>query len=88
MENGGQVMTQAEQPRGGGLGLLFAFLGGALVGGIVATLYAPRSGVETRKRMVGAVDETRELASRLPEAVREASSAARDAFTTAMKDSA
>jgi gas vesicle protein len=82
----GQDTTQTEQPRCGGLSLLFAFFGGALVGGIVATLYAPRSGAETRRRMADAVDEARARASRVPEAVCEASSAARDAFTAAMKD--
>ncbi len=81
-------MRQTEQTSGGGFSLLFAFLGGALVGGIVAVLYAPRSGAETRRRMVGAVDETKGLASRVPEAFREASSAAQDAFKASMKESA
>jgi gas vesicle protein len=81
-------MKHTEQPSGGGLSLFFAFLGGALVGGVVAMLYAPRSGAETRRRMVGAVDETRALASRVPEAFREASSAAQDAFKASMKESA
>lgn len=81
-------MTHTEQSHGGGFSILLAFLGGALVGGIVAVLYAPRSGAETRRRMAGAVDDTRELASRVPEAIREASSAAQDAFKASMKESA
>jgi gas vesicle protein len=48
-------------------------------------LLAPRSGVETRKRIGGALDDTKELASRMPQAVRDASSAAQSAFTAALK---
>jgi gas vesicle protein len=81
-------MTHTEQPRGAGFNIFLAFLGGVLVGGIVAVLYAPRSGAETRRRMAGAVDDTRELASRVPEAISEASSAAQDAFKASMKESA
>jgi gas vesicle protein len=83
-------MTQEEQvqPRGGGLSLFLAFVGGALVGGAAAVLFAPRSGAETRRRITGAVDGTREVASRMPTAIRRASSAAQSAFTDAMKESA
>jgi gas vesicle protein len=65
--------------------LFLAFVGGALVGGAAAVLFTPRSGAETRKRIAGAVDDTREFASRVPEAVREASGAAQSAFAKAMK---
>jgi gas vesicle protein len=78
-------MTQPEQSGRGGLTLFLTFLGGALVGGAAAMLLAPRSGAETRKRLSGAVDNTRELASRMPQAVREASAAAQEAFAGAMK---
>jgi hypothetical protein len=35
-------------------------------------LFAPRSGAETRRRITGAVDDTKEIASRVPKAIREA----------------
>lgn len=86
-------MTQTEQPqvdhpRSGGLTLLLAFAGGALLGGAAAMLFAPRSGAETRRRIAGAVDGGREVAARMPHAIREASGAAQAAFTAALKESA
>jgi gas vesicle protein len=81
-------MTQTEIPRSGGLTLFLAFVGGALVGGAAAVLFAPRSGAETRRRIAGAVGGTKELASRVPQAIRDASSAAQAAFAPALKDSA
>jgi gas vesicle protein len=83
-------MTQAEpvQPRSGGFTLLLAFLGGALVGGTAALLLAPRSGAETRRRITGAVEGSREAAARLPTALRRASGAAQSAFAAALKKSA
>ena len=77
-----------EHPRNGGLTLFFAFVGGALVGGAAALLFAPRSGAETRRRITGAVGDTKEVASRMPHAIREASSAAQTAFVAALKESA
>jgi gas vesicle protein len=81
-------MTQTEHPRNGGITLFLAFVGGALVGGAAAVLFAPRSGVETRRRITGAVDDTKEVASRMPKAIREASSAAQAAFAAALNESA
>ena len=78
-------MTQTEQPRNGGLSLFRAFVGGALVGGTAALLFAPRSGAETRRRITDAVDGTKDVASRMPQAIREASSAAQTAFAAALK---
>jgi gas vesicle protein len=82
-------MTQTEtvHPRSGGIALLFAFVGGALVGGTAALLLAPRSGAETRRRIAGVVEDTKEVASRMPGAIRQASSAAQAAFTSALKES-
>ena len=81
-------MTQTEQPRNGGLTPFFAFLGGALVGGVAALLFAPRSGAETRRRITGALDDTKGFASRMPQAIREASSAAQAAFNEALNEGA
>jgi gas vesicle protein len=81
-------MTQPEYTRSGGLSLFLAFVGGALVGGVAAVLLAPHSGTETRRRITGAVDDTKAVASRMPQAIREASSAAQAAFVAAMKESA
>jgi len=78
-------MTQTEQPRSGSLMLFLAFAGGALAGGAAALLFAPRSGEQTRKRIAGALEGTREMASRVPQAVGEASSAAQAAFVKALK---
>ena len=68
--------------------LFLAFAGGALVGGAAAVLFAPRSGAETRRSITGAVDDTKEFASRMPQAIREASSAAQAAFAAALKEGA
>lgn len=78
-------MTQAEHSRSGALTLFLAFAGGALVGGTAALLFAPRSGTETRRRISGAVHDTRGVASRMPHAIHEASSAAQAAFAAALK---
>lgn len=61
-------------------------MGGALAGAIAALLFAPRSGTETRRRTTGAVEDSREVASRMPSAVREASRAAQAAFAEAVKE--
>lgn len=78
-------MTQTEHPRNMGLTLFLAFIGGALVGGAGAILFAPRSGSETRRRMASAVGEVKGLTSRAPRAIHDASSAAQNAFTAALK---
>jgi gas vesicle protein len=80
--------TELEHPRNGTLSVLLAFVGGALVGGTAALLLAPRTGADTRRRITGAVDDTREVAARVPNAVRQASTAAQVAFTAALKESA
>ncbi len=83
-----QNQVEMEHPRGGGLSLFLAFVGGALVGGTAAVLLTPRSGADTRRRLAGAVDETKDIASRVPKAIRQASGAAQAAFTAALKESA
>lgn len=84
----GHIMTQTEHPRGGGFALFLAFAGGALVGGAAALLFAPRSGAEMRRRISGAVDDTKDFASHMPHAIHDASSAAQAAFAAALKESA
>jgi gas vesicle protein len=79
-------MTHEEQPRssGNGFALFLTFAGGALIGGIAALLLAPRSGAETRRRIAGAAEDTRDAAARLPHALQAASSAAQEAFSVAL----
>ena len=66
-------------------GILLAFLGGAVVGGAAAILFAPKSGEQTRKRFAEMAKNGRERAERVPAAVREASHAATVAFGKAMR---
>jgi gas vesicle protein len=83
-----QNQAEMERPRGGGLTLFLAFVGGALAGGTAAMLLAPRSGADTRRRLAGAVDGTKDVASRVPKAIHQASHAAQAAFAAALKKSA
>lgn len=66
--------------------MVIAVLGGAAVGAAVAMLTTPRSGSETRAIIGGAVVNGRQKARSLPGAVKVASVAARDAFTSAMDE--
>lgn len=68
--------------------LFLAFVGGALVGGTAASLFTPCSGPEARRRIAGAARGSRELGSRMPQAIRDASRAAQAAFASALKESA
>lgn len=71
---------------GSGTGsVLLAFLTGAALGGVVALLLAPRSGPETRRRLVELSDEAKEKLGKVPVAVREAEKAAVSAFNDTMK---
>lgn len=79
-------MTQTEHHGSGGFSIFLAFVGGALAGGAAAMLLAPRSGAETRQRIRGVAHDAKDVASRMPQAVRDASSAAQGAFTKAMKE--
>lgn len=64
--------------------ILLALFGGAIAGAGVAYLTAPYSGEETRTRMRGMAHDTNATAHRMPDAVRKATEAARDAFVDAL----
>jgi gas vesicle protein len=55
-------------------------LGGAAAGGAAAYTTAPRSGIETRRRIQAITDDASESVEHVPVAPRKASEAARDAF--------
>jgi gas vesicle protein len=80
-------MSELETRSGTGvLGVLAGFLGGALVGTVVTMLLAPRSGAETRRRIVERAERSKEALGRVGTAAKEATSAARTAFTTALHE--
>jgi gas vesicle protein len=66
-----------------GMGLFFAFLGGAVVGTVATLLLAPR-GAEAMKRLSEAADRSRKSVERMAFATREAKDAAKAAFTSAL----
>jgi gas vesicle protein len=82
------MSSRDEGSRNGlGLGQLFiAVLGGAAAGAMAAYLTAPRSGVESRRRLRAVADDTRDTVQRVPDALRKATEAARDAFNEALRD--
>jgi gas vesicle protein len=65
--------------------ILLALMGGAIAGAGVAYLTAPASGRDTRHRVRLMARDTGESVKHLPEAVRRASEAARDAFVEALE---
>jgi gas vesicle protein len=79
-------MTNETRTGFGAGGIFLAFLGGALAASAAVLLLAPRSGAETRARIGEAVGRTEEQVRRARLAAREAASAARVAFTEAMRD--
>jgi len=71
---------------GGNAGsVLLAFLTGAAIGGVVALLFAPRSGYDTRRRILDMGEDARDKMGKIPVAVREAEKAAVVAFNETMK---
>jgi gas vesicle protein len=82
--NGGTIVVER---RGfSGMQLLLAVLGGAAAGAAVALMTAPRSGRETRARINDFANSGREKAKQFPDAVKAAGTAARVAFTDAMRE--
>lgn len=65
--------------------IFLALMGGAIAGAGVAYLTAPGSGQETRQRMRLMAQDSTDTVKHLPEAVRRASEAARDAFVEALE---
>lgn len=70
----------------GGAHLMLAFLGGAAIGAGVALLAAPKSGRETREQLGDYVASGKQRTKQIPEAVRAAGSAAREAFSDTMQE--
>ncbi len=77
-------MSQGNGGAGAGT-VLFAFLAGAAVGGVVALLYAPQSGQKTRQKLLELGDDARESIGRVPHAVHEAEKAAVAAFNESIR---
>ncbi len=65
--------------------VLLALMGGAIAGAGVAYLTAPASGEATRQRMRGMAHDATATARHMPDAMRKASEAARDAFVEALE---
>jgi gas vesicle protein len=69
-----------EQRGFSGSQIALAFLGGVAAGAAVAMLTAPRSGRETREQIGGYIRRGKQKTTQLPEAVRSATRAAKEAF--------
>lgn len=65
--------------------VLLALFAGAVAGAGVAVLTAPSSGAATRDRIRTIAHDTNNAAHHVPEAVRKATEAAREAFITALE---
>jgi gas vesicle protein len=70
-----------------GIGIFFAFLGGAVAGAATALLLAPVSGEETRHKLLDIASQGRQKVSRMPKAIAsaysQAAEVAKDAFSEA-----
>ena len=66
------------------LGVLAGFVGGALIGAVATLLLAPRSGAETRRRIIDRAERSKRALERMPVAAKESAAAARAAFAHAM----
>ncbi len=78
-------MTELEtRTRTSMLGVIAGFVGGAIVGTVATLLLAPRSGAETRRRILDRAERSRETLERMATAAREGATAARTAFDAAM----
>jgi len=67
--------------------LVVAAIAGAVLGAGIALLLAPKSGRETREWLAKYLQEGRDIAQRLPGAIRQASSAAEGALKDCIEQS-
>jgi len=67
---------------------LIALLGGAAAGATIAYFTAPRSGLDSRRRIHDVAGNARETATRFPVALRRATEAAREAFNETLREGA
>jgi len=79
---------KCECHRSGFSHFLMALIGGAAAGATVVYLTAPRSGADSRQRLLDVADNARDTATRFPVALRRATEAARDAFNETLRESA
>jgi gas vesicle protein len=74
-------MTEETRTGFGPVGIISAFVGGAVAGSVAALLLAPKNGRETRRMITEAVERQKEKAARLGTAAQKAGAAAKDAFS-------
>jgi len=67
------------------MSLVMAFFAGAMAGAAAALLAAPASGTETRRRLSGAVERSREAVRRTGTAAGAAARAAGEVFSAAVR---
>jgi len=60
--------------------IFIAVLGGTVAGAIAALLWAPKSGPETRQQIAGYYHDAKGTFSRVPEAIKSASHAGKEAL--------
>jgi len=66
--------------------LIVAAVAGAVLGAGIALLLAPKSGKETREWLAKYLQESKDIARRLPEALKQASSAAEATLAKTLAD--
>ena len=68
-----------------GLGILFAFVGGALAGAAASSLFMPMSGPETRRKLKDIAAKTKDQVGRVPGALAKGSEAVRESLITGIQ---
>ncbi len=63
-------------------GFFLGMLAGAVIGGVVALLFAPKSGSETREILMGKMSDTRQMLADQVTNVKERASRVREAMRT------
>ena len=77
------VVVKRDGFRGGQM--VLAFVGGAVAGAVAGILLAPRSGAETRAKMRDLAERAKDKVAHIPNAIHEASAAAKEAFGNGME---